>query len=387
MVLTINGGSSSIKFSLYVIGDSIEKLFSGMIENIGTKKTEFIFSKENQEKERILIEAKNHDEAANYLIKRLEKHQDLTSIKAIGHRIVFGMEHTEPELITTDFLKELKQMSVFDLDHLPAEIKLIEVFQKCFPDIKQIACFDTSFHISMPKVAKLLSLPRRYFEKGVKRYGFHGLSYTYLMEELENIAGKETAKSRIILAHLGSGASLAAIKDGESIDTSMGFTPNSGLPMGTRTGDLDTGVTSYLMQNENLSLKEFNQLINRESGLLGLSETSGDMRYLLKTEDSDLRAKEAIDFFCYHTKKWIGALSTTLEGLDTLVFSGGMGENCPQVRERICGGLEFLGIEVNEEYNKNNQTLISTDKSKVKIYVIKTNEELIIAKLVNTLLN
>ena len=387
MILTINGGSSSIKFSLYEIKYSLQKLLSGEIENIGTENSQLNFMITDQEKKSIPFEAKNHDQAANYLVKWLEKQQDFKLIKAIGHRIVFGMEHTKPELITSDFLAELKKMSAFDPDHLPEEIKLIEVFQNRFPEIKQIACFDTSFHASMPIVAKLLPLPRRYFEKGIKRYGFHGLSYTYLMEELENIVGRKILKNKIILAHLGSGASLAAVKDGKSIDTSMGFTPNSGLPMATRTGDLDPGVASYLMKNEKLSLKEFNQLINQDSGLLGISEKNGDMRELLKIEDSDKRAAEAIELFCYQTKKRIGAFSAALEGLDTLVFSGGIGENCPQVREKICSGLEFLGIEIDAEKNSNNQIIISTDKSKVKIYVIKTNEEVIIAKLVNTLLN
>jgi acetate kinase len=387
MILTINGGSSSIKFSLYEIKEPLKQLLSGAIENIGTNNSQLNFSIIDQEKKSISIEAKNHDQAANYLVKWLEKQQDFKLIKAIGHRIVFGMEHTKPEIITAELLKELKKNSAFDPEHLPEEIQLIEVFQKHFPEIKQVACFDTSFHTSMPVVAKLLPLPRRYYDKGIKRYGFHGLSYAYLMEELENIAGREISKDKIILAHLGSGASLAAVKHGKSIDTSMGFTPNSGLPMGTRTGDLDPGVASYLMQNENLSLKEFDQLINQESGLLGISETSDDMRELLKIEETDKYAKESIDLFCYHTKKWIGAFSASLEGLDILVFSGGIGENSSQVRERICAGLEFLGIELDDKKNKKNQTLISADKSKVKIYVIKTNEEFIIAKLVNILLN
>lgn len=387
MILTINGGSSSIKFSLYEIKNPPKKLAFGVIENIGTDKCQFTFTVENQEKESSLIKAKNHDQAANFLIKCLKKQKEFCSIKAIGHRIVFGMEHSQPELITDKFVKELKKISAFDPDHLPEEIKLIEIFQRHFPKVKQVACFDTSFHSSMPKVAQLLSLPRRYFEKGIRRYGFHGLSYTYLLEELENIGGKETAKGKIILAHLGSGASLAAVKKGKSLDTSMGFTPSSGLPMAKRTGDLDPGAAWYLMNEENLNPKEFNHLINQESGLLGLSETSGDMRELLEIENSDVRAEEAINFFCYQTKKWIGAFSAALEGLNTLVFSGGIGENSPQIRERICTGLEFLGIELDEKKNKGHQTLISTDKSKVKIYVIKTNEELIIAKLVNTFLN
>jgi len=386
MVLTINGGSSSIKFSVYRIQNPLELFLSGSIENIGTDKVRLTSTIRDQHKNSTEIEAIDHGQAADYLSHWLERHQDIASIQAIGHRIVFGMEHVQPEIITDEFLKELKSMTAFDPDHLPEEIKLIEVFKKSYPTIKQIACFDTAFHTSMPMVAQLLSLPLRYFERGIRRYGFHGLSYTYLMEELERIAGKGTAEGKIILAHLGSGASLAAVKNGKGIDTTMGFTPTSGLPMGTRTGDLDPGVIRYLMQEENLDPNAFNRLINHESGLLGLSETSADMRELLQIESNDHRASEAIDLFCYQTKKWIGASTAALDGLDTLVFSGGIGENCYQVRDRICEGLKFLGIEIDEMKNRNNETIISTDHSSVKVYVITTNEEIIIARLVISLL-
>ncbi|MEO6906348.1 MAG: acetate/propionate family kinase, partial [Abditibacteriaceae bacterium] len=268
-------------------------------------------------------------------------------------------------------------------EHLPEEIKLIEVFKKRYPKLKQVACFDTSFHSSMPAVAKLLALPRRYYEMGIQRYGFHGLSYAYLMEELKHVAGEDDAKGRVILAHLGNGASLAAVNDGKSKDTSMGFTPTSGLPMGTRTGDLDPGVAWYLMQYENLNPEQFSHLINHESGLLGVSETSADMRELLKIKDKDSRAKEAIELFCYQTKKWIGSFVAALGGLDVLVFSGGIGENSPEVRSAICDNMEFFGIELNEIKNVKNEAVISTNTSKVMVRVIKTNEQLMIAKLVN----
>lgn len=388
MIFTINGGSSSIKFSLYKMNEPLQKILFGEIENIGTAKAKLIFTNTaDQQKNSLSIDVKDHNHAANHLIDWLEKQEDFTSVKAIGHRIVHGMAHTEPELITDELLNELKKISAFDPEHLPEEIKLIEIFKKRYSKIKQVACFDTSFHTPMPLVAKLLSIPRRYYEKGIRRYGFHGLSYTYLMEELKRLTDEKTASSKIILAHLGSGASLAAVKNGESLDTSMGFTPTSGLPMSTRTGDLDPGVAWYLMKEENLSPKEFNHLINQESGLLGISETSGDMRELMNVEDTDCRATEAIDLFCYQTKKWIGSFTAVLEGLDLLVFSGGIGEHCPEVRSKICDGLEFLGIELDEINNMNNRTIISTEKSKVKVFVIQTNEELMIAKLVNGLLN
>jgi acetate kinase len=383
MILTINSGSSSIKFALFKPGFTPELLLAGGLENIGTNKALFHFNiTATPQKYSVDIEAGNHDQAVKYLVDWLEKLDGFDSVTAIGHRVVHGMKHTGPELITDDLLVELKKGCVFDPDHLPEEINLIEVFQDHYPAIKQIACFDTSFHTSMPAVAKLLSIPRRYHAEGIQRYGFHGLSYTFLMQELKKIAGKETIKGRVILAHLGNGASLAAVKDGKSIDTSMGFTPTSGLMMGTRTGDLDPGVGLYLMQSQNLSPKEFNHLVNQESGLLGISETSADMRDLVKREYSDSRAAEAIELFCYQTKKWIGSFAAALGGLDVLVFSGGIGDHSPEVRSKICDGLEFLGIELDEIKNMNNEPMISTETSKVQVRVIKTNEELVIAKMV-----
>lgn len=386
-LITMNGGSSSIKFSLYKVKEPLERLLYGAIENIATKKAKFNFTTaHNPKKNSFDIEAKNHEQAANYLVDWLEKQQDFISVSAIGHRIVHGMQHTEPQLITDQLLNELIKIRDFDPEHLPDEIKLIEVFKKRHPGIKQIACFDTAFHNSMPVVAKLLSIPRRYYEMGIRRYGFHGLSYAYLLDELERLAGMEAAKSKIIMAHLGSGASLAAVKDGTSMDTSMGFTPTSGLPMSTRTGDLDPGVAWYLMHYENFTPKKFSDLINHESGLLGISETSSDMRELMDYSDTDNRAAEAVEVFCYQTKKWIGSFAAALEGLDIVVFSGGIGENSPEVRSKICDGLEFLGIELDEVNNINNETIISSDRSKVKVYVIQTNEELMIAKLVDNFL-
>ncbi len=386
-ILSINGGSSSIKFSLYRIKEKLEQLLYGEIENIGTEKAKLNFNVvPDHQKNCIYIQAANHAEAATHLIDWLEKQKHFDSVKAIGHRIVHGMKHTEPELITDELLDELKKISAFDPEHLPEEIKLIEAFKNRYPALIQIACFDTSFHTSMPVVAKLLSIPRRYYQKGIQRYGFHGLSYAYLMEELERVAGKETAEGKIVLAHLGNGASLAAVKDGKSIDTTMGFTPASGLPMGTRTGDLDPCVAWYLIQFEKLNPEQFSHLINHESGLLGISETSADMRELIEIEGTDERAAEAIEFFCYQTKKWIGSFAAALGGMDVLVFSGGIGENSPDVRSRICSNLAFLGIELDEIKNINNQTIISADRSKVNVYIIKTNEQLMIAKLVVWLL-
>ncbi|MEP6737828.1 MAG: acetate/propionate family kinase [Chryseolinea sp.] len=386
-ILSINGGSSSIKFALYKTDEILTLLLDGEVQNIGAENAKLNFSNlATNQKGVVAIRAGDHDQAANHLIDWLEKQDAFARVTTVGHRIVHGMKHTEPELITADLLVELKKISAFDPEHLPEEIKLIEVFETRYPALKQIACFDTSFHTSMPQVAKLLSIPRRYFANGIQRYGFHGLSYAYLMEELERVVGTKASRGKVILAHLGSGASLAAVKDGKSIDTSMGFTPTAGLPMGTRTGDLDPGVAWYLMDQEHLTPQQFSHMINHESGLVGISETSSDMRELMKIRDSDKRAEEAIEFFCYQTKKWIGSFSAALGGLDILVFSGGIGEHSSEIRSRICDNLEFLGIELDAEKNQNNEYVISAERAKVMVRVMKTNEEFKIAKMVTELL-
>lgn len=387
-ILTINGGSSSIKFSLYKIAEPLEKLWYGAIEDIGFSKARFICSHPHSEQKNIIsIKASGFTEAGDFLLNWLEKLESFDLIVAVGHRIVHGMKHTEPEIVTSALLNELKNISSYDPDHLPNEIEIIEIFKHRHPLLKQIGCFDTSFHTSMPVVARLLAIPRRYFELGIQRYGFHGLSYSFLMEELQRISGAVKAKGKVILAHLGSGASLAAVKDGMSIDTSMGFSPASGIPMSTRTGDLDPGVAIYLLKTENLSLSAFNHMINHESGLLGVSETSSDMRELMEMEDKNDKAKDAVELFCYQAKKWIGAFAAVLCGLDTLVFSGGIGEHSPEVRSKICDCLLFLGIELDEIKNMNNEAVISTDASKVTVRVISTNEEVMIAKMVNNILS
>jgi acetate kinase len=250
-----------------------------------------------------------------------------------------------------------------------------------------VACFDTAFHHDLPRVAQLLPTPRRYEAQGVRRYGFHGLSYAFLMHELARLAGAEAAQGRIILAHLGNGASLSAVRHGKSVDTSMSFTPTAGVPMSTRSGDLDPGLFWYLARTEGLDAKRFNEMVNFQSGLLGVSETSSDMRDLLDRETRDVRAAEAVSLFCYQVKKWIGAFAAALGGLDTVVFAGGIGENAPTVRTRICDGLGFLGIELEEKRNVKNEGLISAAGSRVAVRVIRTDEELVIARSVTRLLS
>jgi acetate kinase len=279
-------------------------------------------------------------------------------------------------------VEELLRLSAFDPEHLPEEIQLTEAFHRRFPDLPQVACFDTAFHHDLPRVARLLPIPRRYEAQGVRRYGFHGLSYAFLMGELARLAGTEVARGRVILAHLGNGASLAAVRDGKPVDTSMSFTPTAGVPMSTRSGDLDPGLGWYLARTEGLDAKRFNEMVNFQSGLLGVSETSSDMRDLLEHETQDVRAAEAVALFCYQVKKWIGAFAAALDGLDTLVFAGGIGENAPTVRARICDGLGFLGIELEEKRNAANESVISAQTSRVPVRVMHTDEEWMIANTV-----
>jgi acetate kinase len=292
------------------------------------------------------------------------------------------MKHTAPEVVTQELLDELHRIRPCDPEHLPREIELIEAIRQRHPQLPQLACFDTAFHRDMPRVARLLPIPRRYDAKGVQRYGFHGLSYAYLMEELARLGDPAAMKGRVILAHLGNGASLAAVREGKSMDTSMGFTPTAGLVMSTRSGDLDPGLAPYLARTEQITTSQFYKMVNHESGLLGVSETTSDMRDLLDHETQDARAAEAVALFCYQAKKWIGAFAAALGGLDTLVFAGGIGENAPVVRARICEGLGFLGIKVSKTRNAKNAAVISTDTSRATVRVIRADEELMIARSV-----
>ncbi len=334
------------------------------------------------------VAAPDHTAAVGVLMDWMKKRIGPDALAAVGHRVVHGgPNYSQPERITAEMVEELHQLSLFDPEHLPEEILLTREFHRRFPALPQVACFDTAFHHDMPRSAQLLPIPRRYEAQGVRRYGFHGLSYEFLMGELARLDGAQAAQGRVILAHLGNGASLAAVHNGKSVDTSMSFTPAAGMPMSTRTGDLDPGLVWYLMRTENLSPKGFREMVNFKSGLLGVSETSSDMRDLLESEARDARAADAVALFCYQARKWIGAFAAALGGLDTLVFAAGIGENAPPVRERICDGLGFLGIEVDPERNAKNAPLISTDASRVKVRVIRTDEELMIARSVVRVLN
>jgi acetate kinase len=382
-ILTINGGSSSIRFAVYEASETPQRRLAGKIDRIGSSGTNLIVTDPSGKPQLPRrLTAADHRTAVDFLLDWLEAQPVFASIKAIGHRVVHGMKHSEPERVTPKLLAELHRIRPYDPDHLPREIELIEAFRKRHPKLPQVACFDTAFHRNMPRVAKLLPIPRRYEAKGVQRYGFHGLSYAYMMEELARLGDPAATTGRVILAHLGNGASMAAVDDGKSIDTSMGFTPTAGLVMSTRSGDLDPGLLSFLARSEQMTPTQFDRMVNRESGLLGVSEISSDLRDLLAQEAGDVRAAEAVALFCYQAKKWIGSFAAALGGVDTIVFAGGIGENAPLIRERICDGLGFLGIELNEARNAENAAVISSDAGRVVVRVIRTDEELMIARSV-----
>jgi len=386
-ILTINGGSSSIKFAVFDSA-ALTRRLSGKAERIGLPDTRIEVTDH--------ASGQTHKQAApagdhlQLLIHAVEQAIPFEQIGAIGHRIVHGgPNYSDPQRVTPEILDALDALSPFDPQHLPAEIAMIRAVTGAYPQLPQIACFDTAFHRDLPTVAKLLPIPRRYAERGVRRYGFHGLSYAYLMDELRRLktADKDPAAGRVILAHLGSGASMAAVRDGKPIDTTMAFTPTAGLVMGTRTGDLDPGVLLYLAQTDGLSPEQISKMVNAESGLIGVSETSSDMRDLLERAPTDPRAADAVALFCYSAKKTIGAYAAALGGLDCIVFAGGIGENSAPVRAAICEGLGFLGIEIDAGRNTDHAGIISTDASRVAVRIIKTDEELQIAHLVEGVLH
>ncbi len=383
-VLTINGGSSSIKFALFEVDGSLRRTLAGRIERIGLADATLVATGSNaRDNLSRAVDAPDYSAAVVVLVDWLAEHVGSGALTAVGHRVVHGgPRYSEPQRISAEMIADLRRLSPFDPEHLPEEILLTEAFHRRFPHLPQVACFDTAFHHHMPRVAQMLPIPRRYEAKGLRRYGFHGLSYAYLMQELERLAGVKAARGRVILAHLGNGASLAAVREGSSIDTTMAFTPNSGLVMSTRSGDVDPGLVSFLARSEQVSAAQFDRMMHHESGLLGVSETSSDMRDLLGSETQDIRAAEAVALFCYQAKKGIGAYAAALGGLDTLVFAGGIGENAAPVRARICEGLGFLGIELDDSRNAAAADVISTDASKTTVRVIRTDEEVMIARSV-----
>ena len=399
VILAINAGSTNIKFALFPSGQGQAgaPLFKGCIDGIGGGNGCFRVDAANPAHSFTrrfgIPERFNAAQVlTDWLLEHVAhvehvEHGAPGAPAAIGHRVVHGgPTYWEPRLLDPAIRQNLHKLTSFDPQHLPLELLMIDTLAQKFPAVPQVACFDTAFHHAMPRLARMVAIPRRYEALGVRRYGFHGLSCAYLVEELERLAGPGAAHGRVILAHLGGGASITAVCQGKSVDTSMGMTPAGGLPMASRSGDLDPGLAWYLERTEQLTLKQFNHMVNHDSGLLGVSEISGDMQVLLAAEKEDVRAAEAVALFCYQARKMVCAMAGALGGVDTLVFSGGVGEHAAQVRARICDGLGFLGIALDPSHNAKDAALISHDDSAVSVRVIPTDEQRMIARQVGQLM-
>lgn len=385
-ILVINAGSSSLKFALFSARSNLERLLTGRIERIGRPDATLrVVPSADEASSEQSLDIPDHAAVVPFLLDHIARLA--VPVVAVGHRIVHGGARFGPPRIVEEAVQqELADLAALSPQHMPAALSVLTSLRRHHAAVPHVACFDTAFHRGLPDVASRLPIPRRYVEQGIRRYGFHGLSYAYLMEELERIAGAEAASGRVVLAHLGNGASMAAVRDGRCVDTTMALTPASGLVMGTRSGDLDPGLLMHLARTEGMTPERFERMINKESGLLGLSETSGDVRDLLGREGSDPRAREALAIFCYQARKWIGALAAALGGLDTLIFSGGIGENAVPLRARICEGLGFLGIALDAEANARGDGLISDAGAPVAVRVLRTDEELYIARAVTQFL-
>ena len=376
VLLTVNGGSSSIKFAVYDPGNPPARLLAGQVERVGQPDASLSAKGNGPD---VAEQPLGGGDAVAALTDWLRDRLGGRPVGAIGHRVVHGgLTVHDHAVVTPALLDQLRAAIPLDPAHLPREIGLVESFAKAFPGVPQVACFDTVFFRDLPAASRTLPIPKRYADAGVRRFGFHGLSYTYLMRELARL-DPAAAAGRVILAHLGSGASLAAVRAGRPVDTTMSFTPTAGLVMGTRCGDLDPGFVSYLLRTEHPSADQLDDLLNKQSGLLGISGTSADMRDLVARRAADPAAALAVDMFCTSAKKWVGALAAELGGLDTLVFAGGIGEHSPDARAGICDGLAFLGVEVDDAANHGGGEVIS--HGRVPVRVIPTDEEVTIATI------
>jgi acetate kinase len=380
-ILTMNRGSATLKATLYELDRGPNLVLSLDVDRAGESGSHIRIA--DSRRSTLFdhqFEQRDPNAALEVIIKWLGEHGYLSRLAAAGHRVVHGgSQYTAPRRITPVFLAELEQLVPLDPDHLPEAIAGIRFLAQKFPELPQVACFDTAFHNSLPTVARMYALSRRLYDSGIRRYGFHGLSYEYILQELRAL-DRVGSHSRVIIAHLGSGASMVAVQGGKSVDTSMGFTPLEGLVMGTRSGDVDPGALIYLLGHAKMSLSELDVHLNKQSGLLGVSGSSNDMRDLLAKAPSDVQAAEAVDLFCYRAKKYLGAYAAVLGGLDVLVFAGGIGEHAPEVRERICDGLSFLGIRLDPARNQVNAPVISGPDSRVVVRIIETKEDLMIAR-------
>lgn len=375
-ILILNTGSSSLKFGLYRASSEPEILVDGQVDGIGLAARLSVQSDAATFDQPVA--AATHSEALAVALKALESHRDGLDIAGIGHRIVHGgVQFTEPALLTPSIIEALQKLCPLAPLHQPHNLAGVEMARKAFPDAVQIGCFDTSFHRSHPWVNDTFALPRSFYDEGVRRYGFHGLSYNYITGVLARDY-PDLHQGRVIVAHLGNGASMCAIKAGRSIGSTMGFTALDGLPMGTRCGQLDPGVVLYLMHQNGMSPEEVTNLLYRRSGLLGLSGETSDMRSLLASESP--QAAEAIDYYVFRARREIGAMTAVLCGLDALVFCGGIGENAAVIRERIVDGLDYLGLIVDQAQNDVNARDIGSGAT--RLMVIPTDEERIIARAV-----
>jgi acetate kinase len=381
-ILTINSGSSSVKLALYHMGPSEMLVLSGKIDRIGLAGSHLeMKDADGKVMTRRELSLPNHETALKVLLDWLQGHIHRQRLDAVGHRLVHGgVKYTHPHMVTPELLASLRDLIPLAPEHLPQEVRTIEAVQQLYPALKQVACFDTAFHRQMPDLAQMYGLPRHLQDKGIIRFGFHGISCEYLINELRRQQGPEAADGRLVIAHLGNGASMTAIRHSKSVDTTMGFTPAGGLVMSTRSGDLDPGVLVYLLEEEGVQPSSLNEIINRKSGLLGLSRISSDMKDLLDKEREDPHARMAVTLFCYQAKKFLGALATTLGGLDTLIFTAGIGENAPTIRWRICEGMEFLGIHLDARRNDVNAPIISVEGRPCTVRVMHTDEDLMIAR-------
>src|SRR5215468_6306292 len=386
--LVLNAGSSSLKFSVFQRPDAQPWRLEarGQIEGIGTSPRLSADDADGRKlaDEKLATWVQSGRDAIDVLALWLRSNYGGSKVVGVGHRVVHGgAKFTRPVIVTKEVLAELQELVPLAPLHQPYNLAAIDAVFDRLPDVPQVACFDTSFHRTHKAVVDLVPLPRELTDQGVKRYGFHGLSYEYIASVLQDVV-PEIAKKKVIVAHLGSGASLCALNNGQSVDTTMGFTAVDGLCMGTRPGSMDAGVVLYLFQNRGMSPKEVETILYKKAGLLGVSGISNDMRDLLGREEPE--AKLAVDYFIYRAAKEIGALTAVLGGLDAIVFTAGIGENSPEIRRRICEASAWLGIELDEQKNARKTTRISTPESKVSVWVIPTNEELMIARHTGDLL-
>jgi acetate kinase len=380
--VVVNAGSSSLKFSVFhrTETDSWKPDVRGQVEGLGTRP---IFSAKNGAREPVFDAALDRSVtdargALTFVANWLRERYPAAHVCGVGHRVVHGgAQYTGPTVVTPEVLEDLRKLIPLAPLHQPYNLAAIEAVWERLPGVRQVACFDTSFHRGQPEVAQLVPLPREIRDGGVQRYGFHGLSYEYIASALPSIA-PEIARGRVVVAHLGSGASMCALKDGKSVDSTLGFTALDGLCMGTRPGALDPGVVLYLFQGLGLSVKDVETLLYKKAGLVGISGISNDMRALLG--NSDPAARLAIDYFVYRAAKEVAAMAASLGGIDALVFTAGIGENSPEIRKRICAASAWLGIEMDENANAQKGPRISSQTSTVSAWVVPTNEELMIAR-------